>query len=46
MAEAQDYTWLIIAVLVIQLIMAVIKMIRDVLEMARRRRELEERIIA
>ena len=46
MAEAEDYTWLIIAVLVIQFIMAVIKMVRDVLEMARRRRELEERIIA
>ena len=46
MAEAEDYTWLIIAVLVIQFIMAVIKMVRDVLKMARRRRELKERIIA
>ena len=46
MAEAQDYTWLIIAVLVIQLVAAVIKMVRDVLEMAKRRRELRERIIA
>ena len=46
MAEAEDYTWLIIAVLVIQLVAAVIKMVRDVLEMARRRRELRERIIA
>ena len=46
MAEAEDWTWLIIAVLVIQFIMAVIKMVRDVLEMARRRRELRERIIA
>ena len=46
MAEAEDYTWLIIAVLVIQLVAAVIKMVRDVLKMARRRRELRERIIA
>ena len=46
MAEAQDYTWLIIAVLVIQLVAAIIKMVRDVLKMARRRRELRERIIA
>jgi len=45
-AEAEDYTWLIIAVLVIQLVAAIIKMVRDVLEMARRRRELRERIIA
>lgn len=45
MAEAEDYTWLIIAVLVIQLVAAVIKMVRDVLKMARRRRELRERII-
>jgi len=44
-AEAEDYTWLIIAVLVIQLVAAVIKMVRDVLKMARRRRELRERII-
>ena len=46
MAEAQDYTWLIIAVLVIQLVAAIIKMVRDVLKMAKRRRELRERIIA
>ena len=45
MAEAEDYTWLIVVVLVIQLIMAIIKMVRDVLKMARRRRELRERII-
>ena len=45
MAEAGDWTWLIVAVLVIQLIMAIIKTVRDVLKMAERRRRLRERII-